>query len=91
MQGLYIRWFISVDDHFEEKKYSNFVLPPLTAFFGHTVQNIFFALIKKIFLQTLVEIIFRFQKFFYRKNEQNEKFYIKGCVEFIFEGIFWKY
>ena len=31
------------------------VLPPLTA---HPVQNIFFSLIKKILLQTLVEIIF---------------------------------
>ena len=33
------------------------VLPPLTALLEHPVQNIFFALINKIFLQTLVEII----------------------------------
>ena len=30
--------------------------------FGHQVQNNFFALIKKILLQTLVEIIFRYHK-----------------------------
>ena len=29
---------------------------------GHPVQNIFFCLIKKIFLQTLVEIILRYKK-----------------------------
>ena len=34
-----------------------------TALFGHQVQNNFFALIKKIFLQTLVETIFRYHKF----------------------------
>ena len=33
-----------------------------TALFGHQVQNNFFALIKKIFLQTLVEIIYRYHK-----------------------------
>ena len=41
---------------------------PLTALLGHPVQKYFFlklfALIKKIFLQTLVEIIFRYQKYF---------------------------
>ena len=31
------------------------VLPPLTALLGHPLQNIFFALIIKIFLQTLVD------------------------------------
>ena len=31
-----------------------------TALFGHQVQNIFFALIKKIFLQNLVAMIFRY-------------------------------
>ena len=36
-----------------------------TALFGHQVQNNFFALIKKIFLQTLVEIIFRYHKKFF--------------------------
>ena len=36
-----------------------------TALLGHQVQNKFFALIKKIFLQTLVEIIFRYQKKFF--------------------------
>ena len=36
-----------------------------TALFGHQVQNNFFALIKKIFLQTLVEIIFRYHKIFF--------------------------
>ena len=56
-----------------------------TALFGHQVQNNFFALIKKIFLQTLVEIIFRYHKFFFRvlgppgpPFEQNEFFYIGG-------------
>ena len=33
-----------------------------TALLGHPVQNNSFALIKKIFLQALVEIIFRYQK-----------------------------
>ena len=36
-----------------------------TALFGHQIQNNFFALIKKIFLQTLIEIIFRYHSFFY--------------------------
>ena len=43
-----------------QKKFKKLVLPPLTALLGHQVQNIFFALIKAIFLQTLVEIIFRY-------------------------------
>ena len=34
-----------------------------TALLGHPVQNNFFALIKKIFLQTLVEIFFRYKIF----------------------------
>ena len=33
-----------------------------TALFGHQAQNKFFALIKKIILQTLVEMIFRYHK-----------------------------
>ena len=36
-----------------------------TALFGHQVQNIFFALIKKIFLKFLVEIIFSYHKIFF--------------------------
>ena len=51
---------------------------------GHPVQ-FFFALIKKIFLQTLVEIIFRYHKIFLGfwdplgpPYEQNENFYIQG-------------
>ena len=36
-----------------------------TALFGHQVKNHFFALIKKIFLHTLVEIIFRYHKNFF--------------------------
>ena len=46
-----------------KKKLQNLVLPSLTAPLEHPVQNIFFALIKKIFLQTLVEIIFRYHYF----------------------------
>ena len=33
---------------------------------GHPVQKFYFALIKKIFLQPLAEIIFRYHKFFFR-------------------------
>ena len=33
------------------------------ALLGHPVQHIVFALIKKIFLQTLIEISFRYQTF----------------------------
>ena len=55
-----------------------------TALFGHQVQNNFFALIKKIFLQSVVEIIFRYQKNIFlwfwdplgSPYEQNENFYI---------------
>ena len=43
-----------------KKKFKKFSVRGDTALFGHQVQNIFFALIKKIFLQTLVEIIFRY-------------------------------
>ena len=53
--------------------------------FGTPSKNYFFALIKKIFLQTLVKIIFRYQNFFFRvlgppgtPYEQNEHFYIWG-------------
>ena len=45
-----------------KKKFQKFSVRGGTALFGHQVQNIFFALIKKIFLQTLVEIIFRYHK-----------------------------
>ena len=50
---------------YEKKKIQKFSVRGCTALFGHQVQNIFFALIKKIFLQTLVEIIFRYHKFFF--------------------------
>ena len=49
-----------------KKKFQKFSVRGCTALFGHQVQNNFFALIKKIFLQTLVEIIFRYHKFFFR-------------------------
>ena len=49
-----------------KKKLKSLVLPPLTALLGNSALNIFFALIKKIFLQTLVEIIFRYRKIFFR-------------------------
>ena len=45
-----------------KKKFQKFCVRGCTALFGHQVQNNFFALIKKIFLQTLVEIIFRYHK-----------------------------
>ena len=52
---------------------------------GHPVQKFFFALIKKIFLQTLVEIIFRYHKIFLGfwdplgpPYEQNENFCMWG-------------
>merc|ERR1711911_399095 len=61
-----------------KKKFQKICVRGCTALFGHQVQNNFFALIKKIFLQTLVEIIFRYHKNFF-------------CVEFISEGIFGKY
>ena len=48
-----------------KKKFQKFCVRGCTALFGHQVQKIFFALIKKIFLQTLVEIIFRYQKNFF--------------------------
>ena len=64
-----------------KKKFKNFCVQGCTALFGHQVQNHFFALIKKIFLQTLVEIIFRYHKFFLGfwdplgpPYEQNENF-----------------
>ena len=52
-----------------------------TALLGHPVQNIFIALIKKILVQALVEIIFRYQEFFRVLGppyEQIEIFYIRG-------------
>ena len=42
------------------------VLPLLTALLEHPVQKKFFALIKKIFLQNLVEIIFTYQISFFK-------------------------
>ena len=48
-----------------KKKNQKFCVRGCTALFGHQVQNNFFALIKKIFLQTLVEIIFRYHKIFF--------------------------
>ena len=49
-----------------KKEIKKFSVRGGTALFGHQVQNNFFALIKKIFLQTLVEIIFRYHKIFFR-------------------------
>ena len=53
--------------------------------FGTPSTNFFFALIKKILLQTLVEIIFRYHFFFWGGGGvlgppygQNENFYIWG-------------
>ena len=48
-----------------KKNFQKFCERGGTALFGHQVQNNFFALIKKIFLQTLVQIIFRFHKKFF--------------------------
>ena len=48
-----------------KKKNQKFCIRGFTALFIHQVQNNFFSLIKKIFLQTLVEIIFRYQKIFF--------------------------
>ena len=48
-----------------KKKFQKFSVRGCTALFGHQVQNNFFALIKKIYLQTLVEIIFRYHKTFF--------------------------
>ena len=47
-----------------KKKNQKFRVRGCTALFGHQVQNNYFALIKKIFLQTLVEIILDIIKFF---------------------------
>ena len=47
-----------------KNKFKKFNVRGGTALFGHHVQNDFFALIKKIFLQPLVEIIFRYHKIF---------------------------
>jgi len=44
-----------------KKKFKNFVYEGVQHFLG-TKYKIFFALIKKIFLQPLVEIIFRYHK-----------------------------
>ena len=49
-----------------QKKNQKFCVRGCTALFGHQVQNNFFALIKKIFLKTLVEIIFRYHTNFFR-------------------------
>ena len=40
------------------------VFPPFTALLGHQVKNIFFAFIKKIFLQTLIEISYKISTLF---------------------------
>ena len=45
-----------------KKNIQKFCVRGGTALFGHQVQNIFFALIEKIFLQPLVKIIFRYHK-----------------------------
>ena len=68
-----------------KKEIKKFCVRGCTALFGHQVQKNFFALIKKIFLQTLVEIIFRYHNFFLGfwdplgpPYEQNEKFCMWG-------------
>ena len=48
-----------------KKKFQKFCVRGCTAILDTQVQNNFFALIKKIFLQTLVEIIFRYHKIFF--------------------------
>ena len=48
-----------------KKKIQKFCVRGCTALFGHQVQNNFFALIKKIFLQPLIEITFRYHKIFF--------------------------
>ena len=51
----------------KKKKSKNFVLPPRRALLVHPVQKFlkFFALINKIYLQTLAEIILRYHHFFF--------------------------
>ena len=69
-----------------KKKNQKFCVRGSTVLFGHQVQNNFFALIKKIFLQPLVEIIFRYHKEFFLgfwdplgpPYEQNENFCMWG-------------
>ena len=58
--------YFFADAPMKKKKFLKISVRGGTALFGHQVQNNFFALIKKIFLQTLVEIIFRYQKIFFR-------------------------
>ena len=55
--------YFFADAHMK-KKFQKLCVRGCTALFGHQVQNNFFALIKKIFLQTLLEIIFRYKNFF---------------------------
>ena len=45
-----------------KKKIKNSVLPPLTALLGHPVQNIFFPLIKKIFLQCIYIYVYIYRQ-----------------------------
>ena len=66
-----------------KKKIKKFCFTPLTALLRHPLKKS--ALIKKIFLQALVEIIFRYHKIFFRvlgppgpPYEQNENFYMRG-------------
>ena len=51
-------------DHLEGIFGKYLVYPPLAALLGHPVQNNKFALIRKIYLQTLVELMFRYHKIF---------------------------
>ena len=53
------------DAPLKKKNFKNFVYEGVQHFLDTQVQNNFFALIKKIFLQTLVEIIFRYHKIFF--------------------------
>ena len=48
-----------------KKKIQKFCVRGCTALFGHQVQHNIFALIKKIFVQTLVEIILKYHKKFF--------------------------
>ena len=58
----HMQYFFSIAP-MKNKKCKKFSVREGTALFGHEVHNNFFALIKKIFLQSLVEIIFGYLEF----------------------------
>ena len=62
----------------------------LMTLLGHPGQNIVFALIKKIFLQTLVEIIYRYHNFFFFRvmGPGYICIYIGGLIGYIFVYIY---